>query len=194
MMRHFRRLQAACGGVMVVLRNLVAGRQVAGIGCGTRQGIVYRGMEAGEYRQVMALYASLHEGRRPNWVMRTVCRLLGGKMTLVAVARHGGQARVVGMNMYYLNRRDIADGTIHEGFIGVSPDMTGRGVASELKRMAIHHFEAQGFEGISARISLDNKASLASAEKLGFVPVERYHDPRMGADRQYLIRWFQDGS
>ncbi|PMR70730.1 GNAT family N-acetyltransferase [Halomonas heilongjiangensis] len=194
MMWHFRRLQAACGGVMVVLGNLVAGRKVSRIGCGVREGIVYRGMEAGEYGQVMELYASLHDGRRPNWVMRAVCRWLGGKMTLVAVARHQGQARVVGMNMYYVNRRDIADETIHEGFIGVSPDMTGRGVASELKRVAIHHFETQGFKGISARISLDNKASLASAEKLGFVPVERYHDAAMRADRQYLIRWFQDGS
>lgn len=194
MMRHFRRLQAACGGVMVVLRNLVAGRQVSGVGCGTRERIAYRGMEAGEYRQVMALYASLHDGRRPNWVIRAVCRLLGGKMTLVAVARHREQARVVGMNMFYVNRRDIADQTIHEGFIGVSPDMTGKGVASELRRVAIHHFEANGFKGISSRISLDNDASLASAEKLGFVPVERYHDAAMRADRLYLIRWFQDGS
>ena len=194
MMWHFRRLQVACGGILVVLGNLVVGRKVSRVGCGVREGIVYRGMEAGEYAQVMELYASLHDGRRPNWVMRAICRLLGGKMVLVAVARYQGQARVVGMNMYYVNRRDMADGTIHEGFLGVSPDMTGRGVGSELKRMANHHFETQGFKGISARISLDNKASLASAEKLGFVPVERYHDPRMGADRQYLIRWFQDGS
>lgn len=194
MMRRFRRLNAACGGAMVVLRNLAAGRKVSGMGCSVRENFVYRGMEAREYGQVMALYAYLHGGSRPNWVVRAVCRLLGGKMTLVAVARHQEQARVVGMNMFYVNRRDISDETIHEGFIGVSPDMTGRGVASELRRMAIHHFEANGFKGISSRISLDNEASLASAKKLGFVPVERYHDPIMRTDRQYLIRWFKDGS
>ncbi|PXX95533.1 GNAT family N-acetyltransferase [Halomonas sp. LBP4] len=193
-MRHLRRLHAACGGIKVVLRNLVVGRKVSGMGGRVRENLVYRGMEAREYGQVMKLYASLHGGRRPNWVIRAVCRLLGAKMTLIAVARYQGQARVVGMSMFYVNRRDIADETIHEGFIGVSPDMTGRGVASELRRMAIHHFEANGFKGISSRISLDNEASLASAEKLGFVPVERYHDPVMRADRQYLIRWFQDGS
>ena len=43
-------------------------------------------------------------------------------------------------------------------------------------------------QGISSRVSLNNKASLQSNLKLGFKPVEQYFDKQMNEERFYLIK------
>ena len=91
------------------------------------------------------------------------------------------------MNMYYLNSRDVREKTIHEGFIGVIPSMTGKGIASAMRSIAKDHFKADGYKGISTRISLNNVSSLQSAIKTGFTPIEEYAEPSTGDRRYYMI-------
>ena len=86
-----------------------------------------------------------------------------------------------------MNKKDIKENTIHEGFIGVVPEASGRGIATKMRQMAIQHFKLAGFSGISTRISLNNSASLMSAKKIGFQPVEEYQEPSTGEKRYYMI-------
>lgn len=113
---------------------------------------------------------------------------------VLAVVKYGvdGRSRVIGMNMYYFNARDILENTVHGAFVGVSESMAGRGVATTLRKVAMQHFARNGIYGISSRISLDNKASLHSAKKLGYQPVEQYFDPDTNTERYYLVWRFED--
>ncbi|WP_108444326.1 GNAT family N-acetyltransferase [Halomonas denitrificans] len=194
MTRHLRRLGAAAGGGLTLAHNLLAARRHTAMPSQLGAMALIRGMTPDEYDQVLTLYADIHRGRRPDWLKRALCRLAGDRLVMVAVVGKAGCPRVVGMDLFYVTPRDRREGTIHEGFIGVHPDMAGRGVGTALRGAAIAHFAAQGYRGISTRISLDNPASLASATKQGFVPRERYRDPATGDERQYLVRWLRDAN
>ena len=106
---------------------------------------------------------------------------------LVAVCSGDSGDVIVGMNMYYFNPRDVREKTIHEGFIGVIPEMNGRGIATTMRLHAKQHFARAGLAGISTRISVANKSSLSSAEKVGFVPIEKYIDVHSGDLRYYMV-------
>ncbi|RTR05034.1 GNAT family N-acetyltransferase [Halomonas nitroreducens] len=192
MKRYLNRLGAAAGGGVTLAHNLIVSRRHSPMPAQQGAVAVYRGMAADEYAQVLALYADFHRGRRPDWLKRALCRFAGDRLVLVAVLEEQAGPRVVGMDLFYATPRDRREGTIHEGFIGVHPEVAGRGVATALRGAAIAHFAAQGYRGISTRISLDNPASLASAARQGFMPRERYRDPATGCERQYLVRWLRD--
>jgi len=112
---------------------------------------------------------------------------------IVAVVALDGVERVVGIDMFYANKRDVIERTIHEGYVCVSEDMAGKGIGTHMRELAIEHFRRNGLSGISSRISLNNLASLRVAEKSGFAPVEKYYDDEMREERYYLIRDFCSG-
>lgn len=91
------------------------------------------------------------------------------------------------MNMYYFNSRDVKENTIHEGFIGVTAEAAGQGIATQMRKIAKTHFSLLEIKGISTRISINNVASLRSAQKIGFEPVEQYCDPHTHEERYYMI-------
>jgi RimJ/RimL family protein N-acetyltransferase len=115
-----------------------------------------------------------------------------GKLILVTEISIGSKKSIVGMEMFYFNPRDFKEGTIHEGFIGVLPEFEGKGIATRMRKHAIEHFRRSGLSGISTRISKNNIASLHSAEKLGFKPVEEYFDLAMQEERYYLVCNFEN--
>jgi GNAT superfamily N-acetyltransferase len=106
---------------------------------------------------------------------------------LIVVAQLRGTAEIVGLDMFYFNQRDIAEGTVHEGFIGVLPRFEGAGIATRMRNHALWHFKRSGFQGVSTRISRSNIGSLSSAEKLGFNILDEYSDISTGEDRYYLV-------
>ncbi|MFW3616421.1 GNAT family N-acetyltransferase [Billgrantia antri] len=193
MKRLIKHTRALVTGLGVIRDSLVLAHRLARCEPVQAGAILYRGLRKHEYEQAMALYVELHDGRRLAWPQRLIYRLAGDKLLFVAAVEGADATPVVGIDMFYVNARDRAEHTVHEGFIGVRPDIAGKGVATELRRLAIEHFERHGLEGVSSRISTDNAPSLVSAKKLGFVPVERYHDTAMRAERLYLIRWFKEG-
>ena len=149
--------------------------------------IVFRGYRSTDYPQVSRIYFDLNKRAPFPFSKRVLYKFVGSKLMLLAVHETKGRDNIVGMNMYYLNNRDIREGTIHEGFIGVSSMMHGQGIATKLRKLALKHFANNGFEGVSSRISVSNKASLSSAEKLGFELIEKYYDQVIGEERYYLI-------
>ncbi len=154
-----------------------------------KAGILYCGFIPSDAAVVQLLIRQLNNGVGFD-DRRLLYQLVGSKLIIVAKSHDRKQPKLVGVDLYYFNQRDFNDRTVHEGFVGVDPNYQGRGIASEMRIHAISHFNQAGFKGISTRISLSNKPSLASALKLGFQPVETYKDQITGEDRHYLIKWF----
>jgi RimJ/RimL family protein N-acetyltransferase len=106
---------------------------------------------------------------------------------LVFIAKDIFMNKIIGVELYYFNRSDIEENTIHQGFRGILPVWQGKGMGTSLTNHAINHFKSSRLDGISSRVSLNNLASLRSNMKLGFRPIEEYFDKNMNENRYYLI-------
>lgn len=146
-------------------------------------------MSIKDYNNGIHVY-NLLEGKEVNVKLKTLYKLSGKKYAVIATMRKGDDMQIVGINMYYYNERDINDGTIHEGFIGVKPEVRGRGIATNLRKISLEHYLQNNHDGISTRISVNNIASLQSSLKLGFKPIEKYFDPVLSEYRYYLVHKF----
>lgn len=146
--------------------------------------IIYRGYNISDESQISKLLLEL-SGFGFSLEQRWLYRIVGEKMLRVAVSID--DERIVGVEMFYFNKRDIIDGTIHEGFIGVLPDMNNRGIATTMRKISLDDFSHMKLRGVSSRISDDNLASVRSAKKLGFRIIEEYFDSYVNANRYYLI-------
>lgn len=150
----------------------------------------YRGMQKADEPFVRCLYYNLNEKKRSIvGARRLLYRWFGSRLIMLGVVRKNSNAfsRIVAIDMYYFNRRDLREGTIHEGFVGVELGFEGKGVATMMRRLALEHFTTSGLSGVSSRISLNNKGSLRSAENLGFKSVEKYYDDVLKEWRGYFV-------
>ena len=173
---------------MFFTRNVIAAKKIAKIKFEKDDALLFRGYYSSDEKEISEVYKKLNGGVIFSQLKRILYRHIGHSFMLVVEERgQFGQSKIVGMNMYYLNKRDIQENTIHEAFIGVLPDMGRRGIATKMRKVAISHFKSVGFSGISTRISLNNDASLTSAKKTGFHTVEEYQEPSTGETRHYMI-------
>jgi RimJ/RimL family protein N-acetyltransferase len=147
--------------------------------------LVLRAATYSDLETVYSIYRELN-GVNPSYFNRVLYSLLSKKLVVVAIS--GGT--IVGINMYYINFQDFRAGTVHEFFIGVVSSEEGRGIATRMRVFAINYFNGINYKGISTRISENNKGSLRSAHKVGFVEVESYNDDSIGSRRYYLVNIF----
>lgn len=170
------------------VRNVSAARNAVDIKSEDAGDLLFRGYSSLDEKAISEIYKKLNNGNRFSMLQRKLYSRIGRCfMFVVEQKRLVGQAKIVGMNMYYLNKKDFQENTIHEGFIGVMPEVGGQGIATKMRKMAGVHFGSMGFAGISTRISLNNHASLCSARKIGFEPVEQYYDTQNHEYRYYMI-------
>lgn len=182
------RVRSIVGSVAFVVRNLAFVRKIGAIEKQEFDGLRLRGYVDADFHSVSEIYSNLNRNSSFSGLYRSLYRRIGKRcLFLVEQENVPGMPIIVGMNMYYLNKRDVLENTMHEGFIGVLPEVGGRGIATKMRQMASQHFKAAGFSGISTRISLSNAASLASAEKIGFQPIEEYFEPSTGEQRYYMV-------
>lgn len=150
-------------------------------------GMIFRGCKQSDVRAVVALRKQL-DGHTFSWVTRMLLRAIPGKCCVVISNRHGG---LNALSLFYFNERDILDVTVHEGFIGVSPEHAGKGLATGIRRLATDHFSKAGvLRGISSRITLSNSASVSSGGKAGYELLDIYRDELTGEERGYFIKRF----
>lgn len=169
-------------------RNINAARQIVEIRRQAFGKFIFRGYTELDADAIAEIYRQLNGGAVFSRVQRQLYKHIGKRCLFVVEQKDVlGSSKIIAMNMYYLNSRDIREGTIHEGFIGVMPEVGGQGIATKLRQMAVEQFRISGFSGISTRISLDNSASVMSAKKIGFQPVEEYQDATTGEQRYYMI-------
>lgn len=167
--------------------NLIALRKLVEIKSVESDGLMFRGYLESDAGSVSKIYQQLNGGAVFSWMQRKLFSRIGKRCFFVVEKKClDGTSRIFGVNMYYLNNRDVQENTIHEGFIGVVPEASGRGIATKMRQIAICHFKSAGFSGVSTRISLENKASLVSAKKNGFRIVEEYEDPSSREQRYYM--------
>lgn len=183
-----RRVNSKLNGLAFAARNINAARRLVEIKKQEIDGLLFRGSSASDVKAISEIYQELNDRTVFSWIQRGIYSLFGQRFLLVVEQIDGiGAFKIVGINIYYFNKRDVRENTVHEGFIGVIPEMCGQGIATKMRQMAIRHFKMAGFSGISTRISLSNKASLASAIKIGFQPIEDYQEPSTGERRYYMV-------
>lgn len=182
------RVKNILGAALYFVRNIIMARKLDVIDHKEYAGLIFRGYSDSDADSVSKIYSQLNDGAVFSFVQRCLYKYIGKRcLFVVEQVNEVGLKQIVAMNMYYVNSKDIQENTIHEGFIAVVPQLNGRGIATEMRRMAIQHFKVAGFSGISTRISLSNTASLNSAKKIGFIPREVYLDPVAGESRYYMV-------
>lgn len=181
------KLKTVFSALILILRNILVLRWASSFPHESSSDVIYRGADKSEVFQVLTIYKKLNPGVKTSRFRRILYRLYSDRIILIATRGLKPDFKIIGINIYYLNVRDLLENTIHEGFIGVIPDEVGRGVATEMRRFAKSHFSKQGFKGISTRISISNHASLKSAQKMGFELVETKIDPVTNDERFYMV-------
>ncbi|HEY9279476.1 MAG TPA: GNAT family N-acetyltransferase [Eoetvoesiella sp.] len=175
---------AFAASIQFLCRNLWAARHIKPVTRQEQDGITFRGMIKEDEPAICALYAELNANAPLPWSRRLLYRLVGPRLMMVATDQ---QQNVVGMAMYYFNKRDRLEGTAHIGLTGISTKLQGKGLGTRIRIYGMDHLFKNGVTGISSRVSLTNIASLRSNEKLGFKPVEQYYDSTTKEQRYYLI-------
>lgn len=181
------KLTAVASITVFFLRTIRAAAQFSAFQEIVVDGMLYRGANSSDLETVSNIYERLNNGTKLGIFRRILYSIVGSRILLLAFKNHESNPVIVAINMYYLNRRDVKENTIHEGFIGVMAEAAGKGVATQMRNIAKLHFGSNGIKGISTRISVNNLGSLRSAKKTGFVPVEQYYDSEMKEDRYYMI-------
>lgn len=181
-------IKLALSSFLFFSRNINVARRIIEIRRQAFGEFIFRGYTELDADAIAEIYHQLNGGAVFSRVQRKLYRHIGKRCLFVVEQNNTlGSSKIVAMNMYYLNRRDVRENTIHEGFIGVVPEVGGQGIATKMRQMAVEQFRVSGFSGISTRISLDNSPSIISAKKIGFQPVEEYQDTSTGEQRYYMI-------
>ena len=116
--------------------------------------------------ETLELYKKLHDGKGLSLEKRLLLRFAGSKFCYILISDKG---EIFGLGLYYFNKKDIIEKSIHEGYIGLKKEFRGRGIGTTSRRNALEHFSKIGFlNGVSSRVSIDNVPSLKGNVKLGF--------------------------
>ena len=167
-------------------RNLWQARKIPVIEKGTYDDVEFIPCTKDLVPYVSKLYAQFHEGIELGLDKKMLYSLAGEKLCLVVKDKKTNQ--IVGYSLYYFNRRDIKEATIHGGDISLHLDYRGKGIGTALRLHVLRHFaRCPSIKGLSSRIDLDNQASLKSGEKVGYRVKECYFDQSRGKKRAYLI-------
>jgi hypothetical protein len=181
------KLKSAISIIALMLRTIRGSIKINAFQEIVIDGILYRGSKFCDLEVVSNIYEKLNNGITLGVFRKIIYSIVGDRILLLAIESHESHPVIVGVNMYYINHRDVVESTIHEGFIGVLPESSGKGIATQMRKFAMMHFGLNNFKGISTRITINNSASLCSAEKTGFVSVEKYFDPELSEYRHYMI-------
>lgn len=185
--RRLLRLPKTTASILFFLgRNLWQAAGIPTIPNGGTEEVAFVPCTADLSAAVENLYSEFHPGKKLGHAKRCLLKLAGKRLCLVVLDRQSGES--VGFSLFYFNRRDVEEATVHEGFTGILPKYQGRGIGSAQRRHALEHFARRpSIKGVSSRVSLNNLPSLRGNLNLGFREKERYFDADMGEERVYLI-------
>lgn len=147
-----------------------------------------RGCKRHELKKVTQFLEEMKSNAISSFYKKIIYFLFSEKIIFLVLEKNKeNEIKVVGINLYYINFKDLKNSTVHGGYIGVLPMNQGVGIATKLRWAAKKHFYKVGFWGISSRISISNRASLKTAEKMGYVVEYKYYDSSMNEERYYLV-------
>jgi len=135
--------------------------------------------------KILDLYKEFNEGNELSLEKRLLLKFLGNKFCYILCSKSD---EIFGFGLYYFNKKDINEKTIHEGYIGIKKEFRSKGIGTNARRTALEHFSRiPSLNGVSSRVSLDNIASLKGNIKLGFEIKEKYWDENENKERVYLV-------
>jgi GNAT superfamily N-acetyltransferase len=181
-----RRIRRAGQTVLFVIKNIVCLINLKNISeVDIDNQITIKGAARKEIKEILAIYSYFNDFRQIAFEKRILYFLVSKKCVFAAKDMEAN--KIIGVELYYFNNKDIDDHTIHQGFRGVLPAWQGNHIGSKITAHAVNHFKRGCFDGISTRVSLNNIPSLKSNSNQGFRPVEKYFDADMKEERYYLI-------
>ncbi len=134
--------------------------------------------------EIFSLYKDLHDGTDLSRRNKLLLHLTGHNFCYIV--RSGNE--IVGLGLYYFNKKDIKENTIHVGYTGLKKEYRGKGIGTIARKNALYHFsQVKSIMGVSSRVDLDNEASYRGNVKLGFKVKEQYLDTDSNKDRVYLV-------
>ena len=178
-------LSSLCSRTATVRRELSFYLESDSIPVSRSAGIIYSGARRSEIFRLRKFYLSHNPKGTFGFFRFLLCLMTCPK--LVVVAHSVEQKKMVGVDFFYFNERDLEEFTVHEGFIGVERSFEGRGIATNMRCLAKLHFAGAGISGISSRILKDNLASMASARKAGFEPLYLGAKNEEANEEYYLV-------
>ncbi len=134
--------------------------------------------------ETFSLYKDLHNGKELSKWKKLLLHLTGSKFCYIIKSEN----KIIGLGLYYFNKKDIKEKTIHEGYIGLKKEYRGKGIGTIARQNALYHFsQMKRITGVSSRVSLDNEASYRGNIKLGFEVKEEYFDTDLSKERVYMV-------
>lgn len=170
-------------------RNLFYARKLRRI-CATEfKGYSVTALSKMKFQKMARAYSLINGSEFLGGLVGLSCFINSSKLIFLVLDNSN---EIIGIQLFYFNKRDCIENTVHEAFIGVSEKCRNLGIATFLRENAIGHFKSSHLHGISTRISKYNVASLKSAERMGFKVVEEYFDPSLKEERYYMICEFHE--
>jgi len=137
-----------------------------------------------DLEETFCLYKDLHNGKDLPKQNKLLLHLAGNKFCYIIKSEN----KIIGLGLYYFNKKDIKENTIHEGYIGLKKEYRGKGIGTIARKNALYHFSrVKRITGVSSRVNLDNEASYRGNIKLGFEIKEKYFDTGSSKERVYLV-------
>lgn len=136
-------------------------------------------------KQIMVLHEK-ELNSKLSYEKRLLLMIIGTKICYIAMSNETQQ--VLGFILFYFNRRDFIEKTIHLGAIAVHRDFQGKKIGSQLLKFSIENLSKSSLiKGISSRISLDNITSLKLHQHFGFNIHTTYFDSNEKKERAYMM-------
>ena len=171
-------------GARFLVRNLRFARGIPSVPTIRFHEFTLAGARRADVDGVRRLHKALRDGIDLNVWRRELYALRGRSLLVVT---KDSMDRIVGFEMFYARSGEHEARTVHEAFIGVAEEFRGRGLAQQMRSLAITHFANGGLSGISSSIMAENAASVGSALRCGFKIVSE----SVGLDGQVSLSLFR---
>ena len=152
-------------GVRFLTRNFIFSQSLKPISAVDFGEFCVEGLLRPRVGEVDRLHRTLRNGRKLGVWRHLLYTARGARLVVISL---DSRSMLVGFDMYYWEESQGGVSTVHEAFIGVSPHARDRGLATEMRRVALTHFAASGVQRVTTDIASSNKASRVSAERSGF--------------------------
>lgn len=187
--KSYFKLKTVSENIIFLTQNIILAINLKRKNIVLNKNIIIRPYYRSEINKITFIYETFN-GKAIGFKLKILLALLGPKLSIVALEKKSG--KLIGVIIFYFNRRDVKEHTIHEAFIGILPEWQGRGIGTLLRQQAINYFKANGLKGISSRVSIFNHSSININKKLGYEIIESYYDHSLMESRVYMQLHFND--
>ena len=134
--------------------------------------IIYRPVQVVDIPSIVGIDSSYFGTERSVYIAAKVTTALSTEHKMVASLVAEYQEQVIGfiMGSVHLGEFGIPDKTATIDTIGISPEFTGQGIASQLFQESLKNLRRLGIETVQTQVSWNDWRLLKFFEQQGFLP------------------------